>query len=75
MIMKKYCDHGEILWSWRNIVIMEKDCDDWNLSNINVVIKTVLNFFYDKILHTQSSIVNEVIKVILNIFYENISQA
>ena len=35
----------------KNIVIMEKDCDnekdydDWNLSNTHGVIKTVLNFF------------------------------
>ena len=49
--MEEYCDHGKILWSLRNIVIMEKYCDDWNLSNIYEVIETVLNFFYENILY------------------------
>ena len=51
MIKKDY-DHGKILWSCRNVVIMKKYCDDWNLNNIHEVIKTGLNFFYKGILQT-----------------------
>ena len=48
MIIKKDYDHRKILWSWKNIAIMEKYCDDWNLSNTHEVIKTVLNFSLQK---------------------------
>ena len=48
MVIEKQCDHGKILWSWKNIVIMEKYWDDWNLSNIHEAIKTVLNFSLQK---------------------------
>ena len=46
VIIEKYCDNGKILWSLKNIVIMKKDYDDWNLSNINKVIRTILNFLF-----------------------------
>ena len=48
VIIKKDYDHRKILWSWKNIAIMEKYCDDWNLSNTHEVIKTVLNFSLQK---------------------------
>ena len=53
-MIEKYCDNEKRLWLWRNIVIMKKYSDEWNLSNIHEVIRTVLNFFFfnENILHT-----------------------
>ena len=59
VIIKKKFIIEKNCYNWKKIVIIEKNCDNWKFSsNINDVIKAVLNFlsfFYEKILHAQKS--------------------
>ena len=83
MIMKKYCDHKEILWWLKNIVMIEKYCDNekilWWLVGIMIMkkycdheeilwwLKNIV--MIEKYCDDWSSIVIEVIRVILNLFF------
>ena len=46
-MIEKGCDNRKRLYWLKKIVIIEKDCNDWKFSsNINQVIRPVLNFFF-----------------------------
>ena len=65
VIIEKNHNYWKRLWLLKKIMIIEKDCDYWKRlwqdkfsSNINEVIRPVLNFlffFYDKISQVQKS--------------------